>query len=356
MRLELAIDSFNLRCSLDDRAPLRPMTPPDTSSSSAVLDFHLMEGEVPAWLAARRRLLSVFHQTCLLLVIFGVMVPAVIVCLPLNFVSRRASIGLGSWALHSAMRLMIACFGWRIEVRGTPPPRGEGRGILVASNHVCYTDVMVLGSQLPMRFVGKSEISAWPFVGQIASSLGTIFLRRFDRSHILKTKQAIEQGLEQGQSIILFPEATTSDGRRVLPFHAPLLDAAREAGARVVPVAIHYAAPGETRPVHEMLAWWRPASLMTHLPRLFSVRPVIATLTWGEVIDPLELAREAAEKGANPGAVEREVRRAIAKQARESVARGLAGLTGYSESELVRRGDLPEWAPGADRANLEPED
>ena len=50
----------------------------------------------------------------------------------------------------------------------------------------------------------------------------------------------VEQALRDGRRIAVFPEGTTSDGERLLPFHANLIEAAVQANAAVVPLGLRY--------------------------------------------------------------------------------------------------------------------
>ncbi len=127
----------------------------------------------------------------------------------------------------------------RISVNGELPLHEIKQGLIVA-NHISWLDVFVMASVLPMRFVAKSEVRSWPFIGWLCARANTIFIERGRRSDTLRTNlQGIEH-LRSGNCMAIFPEGTTSDGAQVRHFHASLLQPAIDSQTSIYPVAIHY--------------------------------------------------------------------------------------------------------------------
>ncbi|PWC51082.1 1-acyl-sn-glycerol-3-phosphate acyltransferase [Azospirillum sp. TSA6c] len=108
--------------------------------------------------------------------------------------------------------------GLDVVVRGQ---RADGP-VLFVSNHSSYLDVIVLGSQIPGSFVAKSEVGSWPFFGLLARLQRTVFVERKARASVDKQRDDIGSRLDGGDSLILFPEGTSSDGNRTLPFKTAL--------------------------------------------------------------------------------------------------------------------------------------
>lgn len=123
-----------------------------------------------------------------------------------------------------------------IATRGDPPQRA---GLLV-SNHVSWLDIPVLGSrQYPLAFLSKAEVRAWPLVGWMSELAGTLFIERgaHQSADIAAT---IGDRVDQGGSVLLFPEGTTSDGSGLLRFHPRLFAIVQQTGAPLTPVALRY--------------------------------------------------------------------------------------------------------------------
>ena len=121
-------------------------------------------------------------------------------------------------------------------VQGKPP--GAVTSTLFVCNHISWLDILALLAVRPMRFVAKSEVRSWPMIGWMAMKTGTVFLRRNECRHLPQVKRTIEAALAHGGCIAIFPEATTTDGITVRPFHSGLFESAVVSGATVWPVAL----------------------------------------------------------------------------------------------------------------------
>jgi 1-acyl-sn-glycerol-3-phosphate acyltransferase len=134
-------------------------------------------------------------------------------------------------AWHAAV---CRALGLDVVVHGQPLP-----GALYASNHVSWLDIPVLASQIDRsRFLSKAEVGGWPLIGFLARRAGTLFIQRGNGHQ--DAIQQITNALRHGQGVILFPEATTTDGLHLKRFHPRLLQAAVETGTPIQPVAIRY--------------------------------------------------------------------------------------------------------------------
>lgn len=140
--------------------------------------------------------------------------------------------------------------GLRIETKGKPTPGGA----LWVANHISWIDIAVLGGQMPVSFLSKSEVRGWPIIGWLATRGGTLFIRRGARGGADAAAEEITWHLIRGRRVVLFAEATTTRGDRVRTFHPRLFAAAIRAGVPVQPIALRYlpriGAPyGEPHPV-----------------------------------------------------------------------------------------------------------
>ena len=111
---------------------------------------------------------------------------------------------------------------------------------LYIGNHVSWLDIYALQTVTAARFVAKAELAGWPILGRLISAAGTVFIERGKRSDTRRINATLQQHLEHGEIIAVFPEGTTSDGVDVRKFHANLLQAALDAGAEVVPFCLRY--------------------------------------------------------------------------------------------------------------------
>lgn len=133
-------------------------------------------------------------------------------------------------------KFSASVIGLRIKTTGHI---SRSDGVLFVSNHLSYFDIIILGSLIPGRFIAKSEVAKWPILGLLAKATRTIFIKRQKNSSRLQ-KKLIKQELENLENLILFPEGTSTDGRKVLPFKSSLFEAPKLANSTVQPITIRY--------------------------------------------------------------------------------------------------------------------
>src|SRR5690606_14738865 len=148
----------------------------------------------------------------------------------LAFGLRRAGERLPVFFHRTCLRVI----GIRIDQRGTP---AAARPTLYVSNHSSYLDIVVLGALLPASFVAKAEVAGWPLFGLLSKLQRTVFIDRRRGSTLLQ-REAIADRLKAGDNLILFPEGTSNDGNRTLPFRSALLSVAEEAPEGSPPLAV----------------------------------------------------------------------------------------------------------------------
>jgi 1-acyl-sn-glycerol-3-phosphate acyltransferase len=178
---------------------------------------------------------------------------------------------------------LCALFGIRVETFGRPC---REHGVLLAANHTSYLDMPVLAAVIPLAFVAKSEVAKWPVFGTLSHLARTVFVERERRSKAGLQRDRIRERLEQGGTIVLFPEGTSSDGNRVLPFKSALLSAAdamvlENDGSKrrvlVQPVSVAYTRLHGIplgRELRPYFAWYGDMELVPHLWEAFCLGPV----------------------------------------------------------------------------------
>ena len=114
------------------------------------------------------------------------------------------------------------------------------RSGIIVTNHISWLDVFVLNAITPMRFVAKSEVRQWPLFGWLCARAQTLFIERGRARDAARINKQLVRFLRAGESLAVFPEGTTTDGRSVGVFHASLLQPAIDAKVPIYPVAIRY--------------------------------------------------------------------------------------------------------------------
>jgi 1-acyl-sn-glycerol-3-phosphate acyltransferase len=175
---------------------------------------------------------------------------------------------------------MCAVLSVRRDVVGTVP---SGAPFLVASNHLSYLDILVLGSLYPSLFLAKREIATWPLFGWIARGAGTLFIDRDQAKDVVRAGREMSRQLELGLPLTIFPEGRSSRGVEILPFQPSLLEPAARAGVPCFAASISYETPGAALPPSRTICWHDSESLLTHFPRLIGLKSVVARVCFAEV-------------------------------------------------------------------------
>jgi 1-acyl-sn-glycerol-3-phosphate acyltransferase len=174
------------------------------------------------------------------------------------------------WFAQGTLRAL----GVRWQVQGTFRPGAK----LVVANHVSWLDIVALHAACPeVRFVSKADVLHWPVLGWLIKVAGTLFIVREKRSDSMRVLHEMSSALQAGQSVAVFPEGTTSDGRQVLPFHAGLLQSAIACGTPIQPVALRYSDDAE--PISRAAAYIDEVNLIQSAWRIASARGLTVHVT-----------------------------------------------------------------------------
>lgn len=172
------------------------------------------------------------------------------------------------WITQIVCRTNFRLLGMGFATRGQPL---NGPGAVVA-NHASWLDIFALNARKRVYFVSKSEVARWPGIGWLARATGTVFIAR-DPRQAAAQRAVFEARLGVGHRLLFFPEGTSTDSLRVLPFK-PTLFAAFFApdlrGLTVQPVTLRYTAPDGTDP--RFYGWWGDMEFGAHLLQVLAVR------------------------------------------------------------------------------------
>ena len=184
-------------------------------------------------------------------------------------------------------RLVCRILGIRVAAQGE---LAKNRPLLIVGNHTSYLDIEVLGSLIPGSFVAKAEIARWPFFGWLAKLQRSVFIERRS-SKAREHKDEIEKRLLDGDVLILFPEGTSNDGNRILPFRSALFSVAErrvEGEALVVqPVSLAYTRLDGMpmgRSFRPFFAWYGDMELPPHLWQMLGLGIVTAEVIFHEPV------------------------------------------------------------------------
>ncbi len=173
------------------------------------------------------------------------------------------------YVTQTVCRGAFLILGIRWRMTGTPM---TGAGAVVA-NHSSWLDIFALNAGKRIYFVSKDEVASWPGIGWLARATGTVFIRR-DPKEAPAQLAVFRDRLAVGHRLLFFPEGTSTDGRRVLPFKTTLfaafLDPTLPRPLHVQPVSVIYTAPKGEDP--RFYGWWGDMEFGPHLLTALAAR------------------------------------------------------------------------------------
>ncbi len=189
-------------------------------------------------------------------------------------------------------RLVCGILGVRITMMGR---RTEERPLLIVANHTSWLDISVITAVVPVVFVAKREVAAWPVFGLLARLQRSVFVDRARRHKTQDVNSEIARRLADGDPVVLFGEGTSSDGNRVLAFRTALIGSARDAIAEaghvkriwIQPLSVVYTAMLGLplgRQSRCRVAWYGATSLLPHLRQLVARGAIDVIVSWGDPV------------------------------------------------------------------------
>ncbi len=139
------------------------------------------------------------------------------------------------WGKHTCRML-----GIEIEAQGLENLPDEGPVVYVA-NHQSYADVAVACAMLDrfqFGFVAKEELMKIPMYGQGIMDIRSVMIEREDPREALKAINSGVELIENGFSLLIFPEGTRSRCHEMANFKKGSLKLATKPKVPVVPITI----------------------------------------------------------------------------------------------------------------------
>lgn len=245
------------------------MTEQQAAKDQSATNWMWNEGELPDlprpqgwqgwWRVIRRGVPAVF-----------VLLVGVILILPLRGVEKLFHGVRRPWTgrhVQIVSRLTLRCIGIRWLRKGVPL---TGPGAVVA-NHSSWLDILSMNAAMPVFFVSKAEVRGWPGINILTAVTNTHFVVR-DRKHARTQAEEFAARVRAGHRLLFFPEGTSTDGRRVLPFKPTLfqgfLAPEMPDDLAIQPLTAIYRAPDGADA--RFYGWWGDMALADHLLAVLS--------------------------------------------------------------------------------------
>lgn len=187
-----------------------------------------------------------------LMVITGVAITAFIsgCCVVYAYITREEN------SIHKVAsiwaKILLALTNTKVEVIGAEHIL-TGKPQLFMANHQSDFDILIVLGYLPVQFrwIVKKELFHIPLFGKAMRTAGYI---EIDRQHHEKAMRSLDMAarkMQEGRSIMSFPEGTRSRDGNLKPFKQGMFHLAIKSGVPIVPISIIGA--GEIMPKRSLL-------------------------------------------------------------------------------------------------------
>ncbi|WP_413576714.1 1-acyl-sn-glycerol-3-phosphate acyltransferase [Bdellovibrio sp. HCB290] len=196
---------------------------------------------------------------------------------------------------------LIARNALSIKLKVINKPAKKHAGSLLVANHMGFVDILMLAGIEPMSFITSNEMRETPVLGPVTELAGCFYVERRSRTKILTEMKRLSDSLKEGLNIVLYPEATSTNGDKVLPFKKTLMMAAAEAGVPVQPVVINFRKiNGEdfNTANRDAVCWYGDTSFGEYFWKTLRLKTVEAEIEYLDILypDPNEDRGVVAEK------------------------------------------------------------
>jgi len=182
-----------------------------------------------------------------------------------------------NWNFSALLKILLNI---KVSVEGERDRLGSG-GYCIVSNHLGYVDGIVLGSIFPVIYVSKKEVRGWPWIGWWTVLGGTIFIDRKSKDKIPLFVAEMSEKLRRKANVLIFPEGTSTDGERLLPFQSAHFAAPLRARAAIVPVTLSYKRIDD-QPLstdnRDRVYWYGDMEFLGHFWGLLALRSIEVTV------------------------------------------------------------------------------
>lgn len=200
------------------------------------------------------------------------------------------------------------CFfmGIKIKVSGEREDieSAKNEGSLLVSNHMSYLDAVIYAKTFCGSFVTSMEMKEMPFLGQITQVGGCLYVERRNKSNLSNEVKELTESLRHKNRVIVFPEATSTNGEEVIRFRRPLYRAAVDANAPIRPMTLNYRRVSGlpvTKENRDFVCWYDDMTFFDHLMNFFKqtsfeveiyVHPVLETKDFEDHTELANLTHE----------------------------------------------------------------
>lgn len=196
--------------------------------TSAVFSFLQLVGRF------RRKAYGIYAWAVAITLSFPIAIGLLVIpAFPARFSYARRCVRLGLWLTGLCPEI--------VRKDGSEPHAALPSPSILVANHASYLDAFALIAALPgtFRFVAKKEFESNRILSPFFRRLGCIFIERAAPQATIEGSRSLEEAVNAGNTLMIFPEGTFTRESELRPFHLGAFFTAASTGVPIVPIAIH---------------------------------------------------------------------------------------------------------------------
>lgn len=151
--------------------------------------------------------------------------------------------------------------------------KADYKNAIFLSNHRSYIDPVGKVQDFDALVLAKAEVRSWPVIGYGASVAGVYFVKREQKESRAKARAEMANTIKNGNSILVYPEGTTTDLPQTLPFKPRTFQIAAEHEVNIIPIALEYQDPKD--------AWIGDDTFIRHFFQTFAKKEIVCAIHYG---------------------------------------------------------------------------
>ena len=200
-----------------------------------------------------------------------------------NILKRKRALEITS----KNSRSVLDSIGVNVKMTQSKPDLFH-RNYFMVCNHMSYIDILVLSSIQPAVFVTSVEMEKTFFLGDIAKLGGSFFVDRVNRRKMKVEVDELVKLLNQGFNVFIFPEGTSTNGDKILPFKKSLFRVPFMAKLPILPICLQYKSVNGEKfsPTNcDRICWYDDMTFAPHFLKLMSLKQLEVQVSYLTPID-----------------------------------------------------------------------
>ncbi len=160
---------------------------------------------------------------------------------------------------------------------------------MIVSNHLSWLDIIIISAVQPCRFITSTDVQKSFLLGYLATLGGSFFVERKHVKNLSENVSTVSLSLKKEELLCLFPEATSSNGDKVIEFKSALFQTLIDTDYTIYPLTLNYLSIDSIplmKSNRDRAFWYGNMTFLPSLIRVCKCRELIVSLNFLATVHP----------------------------------------------------------------------